>query len=126
MSWSYKIYIFVITLVHQNIEFRMNDFTSNSYKFTNSIIGNILKVPDLNMETLPSRVSIPSLYELHNQLQDNFLQICNHCYSYVETRYHCTICDVSMYFYQSNIRTVLQQPLNSSLMKSNLFDFAEL
>lgn len=35
------------------------------------------------------------LYELHNQGQDKFVYTCNHCKNHVETRYHCTVCDVS-------------------------------
>lgn len=35
------------------------------------------------------------LYELHNQGQDRFVYTCNNCKTHVETRYHCTICDVS-------------------------------
>lgn len=36
------------------------------------------------------------LYELHNQSQDKFVYTCNHCKNHVETRYHCTVCDVSV------------------------------
>lgn len=36
------------------------------------------------------------LYELHNQGQDKFVYTCNHCKNHVETRYHCTVCDVSI------------------------------
>ncbi|PRD32854.1 UNVERIFIED_CONTAM: CREB-binding protein [Trichonephila clavipes] len=35
------------------------------------------------------------LYELHNQGQDRFVYTCNNCKQHVETRYHCTICDMS-------------------------------
>jgi E1A/CREB-binding protein len=35
------------------------------------------------------------LYELHNQGQDKFVYTCNNCKNHVETRYHCTVCDVS-------------------------------
>lgn len=35
------------------------------------------------------------LYELHNQGQDKFVYTCNNCKTAVETRYHCTVCDVS-------------------------------
>lgn len=34
------------------------------------------------------------LYELHNQGQDKFVYTCNHCKNHVETRYHCTVCEV--------------------------------
>ena len=36
------------------------------------------------------------LYELHNQGKDNFVYTCNSCKSHVETRYHCSVCDVSI------------------------------
>lgn len=36
------------------------------------------------------------LYELHNQGQDKFVYTCNNCKNHVETRYHCTVCDVSV------------------------------
>lgn len=39
--------------------------------------------------------SMSMLYELHNQGQDRFVYTCNNCKGHVETRYHCTICDVS-------------------------------
>ena len=35
------------------------------------------------------------LYELHNQGKDNFVYTCNNCKAHVETRYHCTKCEVS-------------------------------
>lgn len=35
------------------------------------------------------------LYELHNQGTDKFVYTCNNCKNHVETRYHCSICDVS-------------------------------
>lgn len=38
------------------------------------------------------------LYELHNQGQDKFVYTCNNCKNHVETRYHCTVCDVSVFF----------------------------
>lgn len=38
------------------------------------------------------------LYELHNQGKDNFVYTCNSCKSHVETRYHCSVCDVSILF----------------------------
>lgn len=38
------------------------------------------------------------LYELHNQGQDKFVYTCNNCKNHVETRYHCTVCDVSLSF----------------------------
>nr|KAG5698821.1 hypothetical protein BaRGS_019673 [Batillaria attramentaria] len=34
------------------------------------------------------------LYELHNQGKDNFVYTCNSCKAHVETRYHCSVCDV--------------------------------
>jgi hypothetical protein len=40
--------------------------------------------------------SMSMLYELHNQGQDRFVYTCNNCKGHVETRYHCTVCDVSI------------------------------
>ena len=34
------------------------------------------------------------LYELHNQGKDHFVYTCNHCKAHVETRYHCSVCEV--------------------------------
>lgn len=42
--------------------------------------------------------SMSMLYELHNQGQDKFVYTCNNCKSHVETRYHCTVCDVCIPF----------------------------
>lgn len=42
--------------------------------------------------------SMSMLYELHNQGQDKFVYTCNNCKSHVETRYHCTVCDVCILF----------------------------
>lgn len=39
--------------------------------------------------------SMAMLYELHNQSQDRFIYTCNSCKTHVETRFHCTVCDVS-------------------------------
>lgn len=39
--------------------------------------------------------TLSMLYELHNQGQDKFVYTCNNCKTAVETRYHCTVCDVS-------------------------------
>ena len=36
------------------------------------------------------------LYDLHNQGKDNFVYTCNTCKAHVETRYHCSVCDVSL------------------------------
>ena len=36
------------------------------------------------------------LYELHNQGKEAFVYTCNTCKNNVETRYHCTVCDVSI------------------------------
>lgn len=35
------------------------------------------------------------LVELHSQSQDRFVYTCNECKHHVETRYHCTVCEVS-------------------------------
>lgn len=40
--------------------------------------------------------TLSMLYELHNQGQDKFVYTCNNCKNHVETRYHCTVCDVSI------------------------------
>lgn len=37
------------------------------------------------------------LYELHNQQKDNFVYTCNTCKAHVETRWHCTVCEVSTF-----------------------------
>ena len=36
------------------------------------------------------------LCEFHNQGKDSFVYTCNECRNHVETRYHCTVCDVSI------------------------------
>lgn len=38
------------------------------------------------------------LVELHNQSQDRFVYTCNLCKHHVETRFHCTVCEVSRPF----------------------------
>lgn len=35
------------------------------------------------------------LFDLHNQGQDRFVYSCNLCKRHVETRYHCSECEVS-------------------------------
>lgn len=37
------------------------------------------------------------LHELHSQARDSFAYVCNACKASVETRYHCTTCDVSSF-----------------------------
>lgn len=39
------------------------------------------------------------LYELHNQAKDGFVYNCNDCKAHIETRYHCSLCDVSACMY---------------------------
>lgn len=39
------------------------------------------------------------LVELHNQGQDRFVYTCNECKHHVETRWHCTVCEVSSNHY---------------------------
>lgn len=34
------------------------------------------------------------LVELHNQGQERFVYTCNECKHHVETRWHCTVCEV--------------------------------
>lgn len=48
------------------------------------------------------------LVELHNQGQDRFVYTCNECKHHVETRWHCTVCEVrnncisqEMFFFKS-------------------------
>jgi len=41
------------------------------------------------------------LHELHNQARDSFAYVCNACKASVETRYHCTTCDVSIGVFSS-------------------------
>ena len=36
------------------------------------------------------------LCEFHNQGKDSFVYTCNECKNHVETRYHCTVCEVSV------------------------------
>lgn len=36
------------------------------------------------------------LVELHTQSQDRFVYTCNECKHHVETRWHCTVCEVSL------------------------------
>ncbi len=42
--------------------------------------------------------SMCMLVELHNQGQDRFVYTCNECKHHVETRWHCTVCEVSLLF----------------------------
>lgn len=37
------------------------------------------------------------LVELHTQGQDRFVYTCNECKHHVETRWHCTVCEVGPY-----------------------------
>jgi len=39
--------------------------------------------------------SMAMLYELHTQARDSFVYTCNSCHANVDTRYHCSVCDVS-------------------------------
>lgn len=41
--------------------------------------------------------TLAMLYEIHNQGRDNFVYTCNHCKAHVETRWHCTVCEVSIF-----------------------------
>ena len=40
--------------------------------------------------------SMCMLVELHNQGQDRFVYTCNECKHHVETRWHCTVCEVRL------------------------------
>lgn len=42
--------------------------------------------------------SMAMLYELHTQSQDKFVYTCNNCKKNVETRFHCSTCDVSIHY----------------------------
>lgn len=42
--------------------------------------------------------SMCMLVELHNQGHDRFVYTCNVCKHHVETRWHCTVCEVSLLF----------------------------
>lgn len=57
------------------------------------------------------------LYELHNQGQDKFVYTCNHCKNHVETRYHCTVCDVSVRELLSKLLFFTFFSLNSSCQR---------
>ena len=37
------------------------------------------------------------LYELHNLGKENFVYLCNNCQAQVETRWHCTVCEVRLW-----------------------------
>lgn len=52
--------------------------------------------------------TLSMLYELHNQGQDKFVYTCNNCKTAVETRYHCTVCDVRI-----NAKLLIQIRLDS-------------
>jgi len=39
--------------------------------------------------------SMAMLHEIHTSSRDAFVYTCNACKGQVETRYHCTVCDVS-------------------------------
>ena len=40
--------------------------------------------------------SMALTYELNTQGKDSFVYTCNNCKAHVETRYHCSVCDVSI------------------------------
>lgn len=42
--------------------------------------------------------SMCMLVELHNQSQDRFVYTCNECKHHVETRFHCTVCEVRIHW----------------------------
>lgn len=50
------------------------------------------------------------LVELHNQSQDRFVYTCNECKHHVETRFHCTVCEVrvavAFSLFEFNWRTI--------------------
>lgn len=58
--------------------------------------------------------SMALLYELHNQGRDNFVYTCNSCKAHVETRYHCSVCDVSL------TSSVIEMELNRILLLPSL------
>jgi hypothetical protein len=51
------------------------------------------------------------LVELHTQGQDRFVYTCNECKHHVETRWHCTVCEVSTTTYLLAFPHMQQCPL---------------
>ena len=45
------------------------------------------------------------LFDLHNQGQDRFVYSCNLCKRHVETRYHCSECEVKLYLTRYILKT---------------------
>lgn len=51
------------------------------------------------------------LVELHTQGQDRFVYTCNECKHHVETRWHCTVCEVGVYHQRLLLSLALQLSL---------------
>lgn len=51
------------------------------------------------------------LVELHTQGQDRFVYTCNECKHHVETRWHCTVCEVGVYHQRLLLLFALQPSL---------------
>lgn len=51
------------------------------------------------------------LVELHTQGQDRFVYTCNECKHHVETRWHCTVCEVGVYHQRLLLSFALQPSL---------------
>lgn len=47
------------------------------------------------------------LYELHLQAKDSFIYMCNSCRANVETRYHCSVCEVGSLFLVSDSDAII-------------------
>ncbi|XP_010710456.1 histone acetyltransferase p300 [Meleagris gallopavo] len=47
------------------------------------------------------------LVELHTQSQDRFVYTCNECKHHVETRWHCTVCEISILGIQRCIQSLV-------------------
>lgn len=66
------------------------------------------------------------LYELHNQGNDKFVYTCNNCKNHVETRFHCTICDVrivSFFFSILEFNQIAYSSIRLSFNMKNMFGY---
>jgi len=51
------------------------------------------------------------LVELHTQGQDRFVYTCNECKHHVETRWHCTVCEVCVYGMTPHLNFLKMKPV---------------
>lgn len=67
--------------------------------------------------------SIALLYELHNQGKESFVYTCNTCEAQVETRWHCSVCQVGeqKVFINSLTTLLLQYCIRGYFMHSLSF-----